>query len=142
MKKLIFSILIVTQILGCNSDKTNREQTLSQNSNLTPVEVVNKRMDLYNQHNFSEFIKLYASDVKIYTYPDKLLGAGTDNITSIFESKFAAKSIQVEIVSQMNNGNYVINHEIVTEKGSETKYVSIYEVKDGWIRSVKFVRDK
>jgi hypothetical protein len=142
MKKLIFSILIVNLLLGCNSDKTDNEQTRNQNSNLTPLEVVNNRIDLYNQHDFSEFIKLYANDVKIYTYPDKLLGTGTDNITSIFEPKFAAKSIKVEIVSQMNNGNYVINHEIVTEEGIETKYVSIYKVKDGLIKSVKFVRDK
>ncbi len=142
MKKLIFYILIANFLFGCNSDKTDIEQTRSQNSNLTPLEVVNKRMDLYNQHNFSEFIKLYAKDVEIYTYPDKLLGTGTDNITSIFEPKFSAKLIKVEIVSQMNNGSYVINHEIVTEEGIETKYVSIYEVKGGLIRSVKFVRDK
>jgi hypothetical protein len=142
MKKLIFYILIANFLLGCNSDKTDIEQTRSQNSNLTPLEVVNKRMDLYNQHNFSEFIKLYAKDVEIYTYPDNLLGKGTDKITSIFEPKFTTKSIKVEIVSQMNNGDYVINHEIVVEEGIETKYVSIYEVKSGLIRSVKFVRDK
>lgn len=112
-----------------------------QNSKLTPLETVNKRMDAYNQHNFSEFIKLYADDVKIYTYPDKLLGVGKDNLTSIFKPKFASKSITVEIISQINNGDYVINHEIVTEKGIKTKYVSIYEVKNGLIQTVKFIRD-
>ena len=60
-------------------------------------------------------------------------------MTSIFKPKFAAKSIQVEIVSQMNNGSHVINHEI-TDDGTETKYISIYEV-DGLIKSVRFVRD-
>ena len=112
-----------------------------QNVTPTPLEIVNKRMGFYNQHNFEGFIKLYADDVKIYTYPDKLLGTGTENITSIFKPKFAAKSIQVKIVSQMNNGSHVINHEIVTEDGIETKYVSIYEVRDGLITSVRFVRD-
>ena len=141
MKKIFFLILIATPLLACNSDKTDVKQNRGQNLNLTPMEVVNKRMEFYNLHNFSEFIQFYDDDVKIYTYPDKLLGTGTDNITSIFEPKFASKSIHVEIVSQMNNGNYVINHEIVTENGIDTKYVSIYEVKDGLIKSVKFVRD-
>jgi hypothetical protein len=113
-----------------------------QNIPPTPLEIVNKRMDFYNQHNFIEFIKLYAPDVEIYTYPNKLLATGTDNITSIFKPKFIAKSIKVEIISQMYNGNFVINHEIVSENGVQTKYISIYEVKDGLIKSVKFIRDK
>jgi hypothetical protein len=114
----------------------------SQNISPTPLEIVNKRMDFYNQHNFVEFIKLYSPDVEIYTYPNKLLGTGTDNITSIFKPKFIAKSIKVEIISQMYNGNYVINHEIVSENEIQTKYISIYEVREGLIKSVKFVRDK
>ena len=107
----------------------------------TALQIVNRRMDFYNQHDFDEFIKLYADDVKIYTYPDKLLGIGKENITSIFKPKFSGRSIQVEIISQMNNGSHVINHELVTEEASETKYVSIYEVRDGLITSVRFVRD-
>lgn len=108
----------------------------------TPLEIVNKRMAFYNQHNFTEFIKLYAPNVEIYTYPNTLLATGTDNVTSIFKPKFIDKSIKVEIISQMFNGNYVINHEIVSENGIQTKYISIYEVKDDLIKSVKFVRDK
>jgi hypothetical protein len=114
----------------------------AQNTSPTPLEIVNKRMQFYNQHNFNEFIKLYAPNVEIYTYPDQLLATGVDNIASIFKPKFIAKSIKVEIVSQMHNGNYVINQEIVTEDGGQTKYVSIYEVRGGLIQSVKFVRDK
>lgn len=142
MKKLVFSILIISLLVGCNSDKKDIAQTQNQNSIPTALDVVNKRMDFYNQHNFTEFISLYADDVKIYTYPDKLLGTGVDNIRSIFQPKFSAKSIQVKIVSQMNNGKHVINHEIVTENGMETKYVSIYEVENELIKSVRFVRDK
>lgn len=141
MKKLILSLIIITSLLGCESDKVDVKKNQAQDSNLTALEVVNKRMDSYNSHDFDQFIKLYADDVKIYTYPEKLLGTGTDNITSIFKPKFANKSIQVDIISQMNNGNHVINHETVTENGIETKYVSIYEVENGLIKSVRFVRD-
>ncbi|WP_108805585.1 nuclear transport factor 2 family protein [Aquimarina sp. Aq107] len=114
---------------------------IAQENNNAAIEIVNKRMESYNQHNFVDFIKLYAEDVKIYTYPEKLLGTGIENISSIFKPKFESKSIQVEIVSQMYNGKHVINHEIVTENSIETKYISIYEIKDGLISSVRFVRD-
>ena len=112
-----------------------------QQVNDSPLEVVNQRMDFYNHHNFEKFIKLYSDSVKVYTYPDKLLASGKDNLTSIFKPKFSSKSIQVKIITQINNGNYVINQEIVTENGMDTKYVSIYEVRNGFITSVRFVRD-
>ena len=133
MKTLITSMLFSLSFIVAMAQE--------QNATPTSLEVVNKRMGFYNQHNFVEFMKLYSPDVEVYTYPTKLLGQGTDNISSIFEPKFAAKSIQVEIVSQMYNGDHVINHEIVTENGIKTKYISIYEVKDGLIKSVRFVRD-
>jgi hypothetical protein len=98
-------------------------------------------MDFYNHHNFEKFISLYNDSVKVYTYPDKFLASGKDNLTSIFKPKFSSKSIQVKIITQITNGNYVINQEIVTENGTNTKYVSIYEVRDGLISSVRFVRD-
>jgi len=137
--KIIYKIILIGVLfVGC---KEKTIETKTSESISSPLEIVNKRMEYYNLNNFEKFIKLYADDVKIYTYPNKLLGKGTENITSIFKPKFASKSIQVEIVSQMNNGNHVINHEIVTENGIETKYVSIYEINNGLITSVRFVRD-
>lgn len=138
MKRICKILLIGFLVIGCQ-EKTAKDKTPESIS--TALEIVNKRMTFYNQHNFEEFIKLYSDDVQIYTYPDKLLGTGKENIASIFKPKFASKSIQVKIVSQMDNGIYVVNHEIVTENGMDTKYVSIYEVTDGLIANVRFVRD-
>src|SRR5215203_3292375 len=111
----------------------------TQKINGSPLGVVNQRMGFYNQHNFEKFIQLYSDSVKVYTYPDKFLASGKDNLASIFKPKFAAKSIEVKIITQIDNGNYVINQELVTENGIDTKYVSIYEVRDGLITSVRFV---
>jgi len=130
--KLPFLLFVLTVTFSQAQEKTKER---------SPLETVNLRMDLYNQHDFDGFINLYAPDIKVYTYPDKLLGDNVANIASIFKPKFEAKSLSVEILNQMENGKHVINHEIVTENGKQTKYVSIYEVEDGLIQSVRFVRD-
>ncbi|OJJ15620.1 hypothetical protein BKI52_37695 [marine bacterium AO1-C] len=144
----ITSIIIVSFALffavACETRSNSNESaypiTSEQSSGLTPLQIVNKRMALFNQHNFQAFIKLYNKDVKVYTYPDKLMGTGSSRLGAIFKSDFEKKSINVKIVNQISNGPYVINHEIVTNNGKKTKYVSIYEVRDGLIASVSFVR--
>lgn len=132
-------------LLACNqkSDSNSKPEQIEsqQTSKLTPLEAVNARMDHFNQHDLTAFLNSYHKDVKIYTYPSKLLGKGSGRLASIFEADFKEKNIHVEIINQISNGPYVINHEIVTRAEKETKYVSIYEVKEGLITSVRFVRE-
>ena len=123
---------------GANLDASRTQQNTDQ---VQPLEVVNARMDFFNQHDLAAFLKCYHEDVKVYTYPSKLLGKGSQRLASIFEADFKEKNVHVEIINQITNGAYVINHEIVTRAEKETKYVSIYEVKNGLITSVRFVRD-
>ena len=146
MKKIISIGLLILLMIACKNDpqpvKSNTSTGAEQGySDLTPLEVVNKRMSFFNEHNYAEFIKLYHKDVKVYTYPDRLMGTGSDRLASIFKSDFESKSVAVKIVNQMTNGPYVINHELVTNTGKETKYVSIYRVEKGLITSVSFVRE-
>ncbi len=140
---LLLLILLVITRCEVETKKTVLESksTEQYESNLTPLEVVNKRMDFFNQHNYDEFIKLYNTNVTVYTYPDQLMGEGSNRLASIFKTDFKNKSVSVKIVNQMDNGSYVINHEIVTNNGKETKYISIYKVEKGLISSVSFVRD-
>jgi len=146
MKKITIIGLIILFIVACkeNQEGTNSDTTTvtQQNySNLTPLEVVNKRMNYFNEHNYDAFLKLYNTNVKVYTYPDKLMGTGSDRLAFIFKSDFENKSVAVKIVNQMDNGPYVINHELVTNDGKETKYISIYKVEKGLITNVSFVRE-
>ena len=143
MKKVTIIGLIMFFIMACkdNPEVASTAETDQNYSNLTPLEVVNKRMNYFNEHNYADFIKLYNTNVKVYTYPDNLMGTGSDRLGSIFKSDFENKSVAVKIVNQMDNGPYVINHEIVTNDGKETKYVSIYKVEKGLISTVSFVRD-
>lgn len=138
----LITLFIVASCKENTQGTSNDTSTTKQNySSLTPLEVVNKRMNYFNEHNYDEFIKLYNTDVKVYTYPDNLMGTGSDRLASIFKSDFESKSVAVKIVNQMDNGPYVINHEIVSNNGKKTKYISIYKVEKGLISAVSFVRD-
>lgn len=57
----------------------------------------------------------------------------------IFSPLFEEGKIQVKIHHQIEQGNYLINHESVTSGDKMTMYVSIYEIKKGPIEDVRFV---
>ncbi len=120
--------------------------TVSAESVKTPLAVVNKRMDAYNNHDLPNFLATYSEGVKIYTYPDKLLNSGKANLKAIFEpmfneKKFGEKKVKVTIHYQTEKDSYVINHETVEYDGVKTKYLSVYKVVDGFITEVRFIRD-
>jgi hypothetical protein len=108
----------------------------------TPQEVVNARMKAYNDHDLTAFLNTYSENVQIFTYPNKPLGTpGKEHLAFIFEPMFKEKSVNVEIHHQITQGNYVVNHETVTYGSKKQKYVSIYEVANGLITSVQFLRE-
>lgn len=106
-----------------------------------PLTVVNQRMEAYNNHDLETFLETYSDEVEIFTYPDKSLGRGKKHLKHLFEPMFKEGSVSVEILHQIAKDGYVINHEIVMYGRDSTEYVSIYEVRDGLITSVRFVRD-
>lgn len=108
---------------------------------MSPLEVVNARMAAHNQHDLEAFLSNYSDNIQIYDYPDISLGSkGKDHIKNVFSPLFESKSVKVTIHKQMANGNYVVNRETVVREGKTTDYISIYEVEDGLIQSVRFIK--
>lgn len=132
MKQLCYLVLLVTAFA---------QQISAGETVLSPLAVVNKRMDAYNQHDLKAFLAMYSDTVQVYTYPDKLLAEGKAHLQSIFEPMFTEGNIAVKIHQQIEKDSYVINHETVIYSGKKTDYVSIYKVVDGVITEVRFVRD-
>jgi hypothetical protein len=132
MKKLFFAALLIYFF----APQIGASESLSP-----PLEVVNKRMNAYNQHDLKAFLATYSDDVQVYTYPDKLLAEGKVHLQSIFEPMFEEGDIAVKIHQQIEKDSYVINEETVIYSGKKTNYVSIYKVVDGLITEVRFVRD-
>lgn len=131
MKKLFLILLVLLPI-----------QALGNTQPKTALEVVNARMAAYNNHDLTSFLNTYSDSIQIFTYPNIPLGKpGKEHLAFIFEPMFKEKSVSVKIHSQITQGKYVINHETVTYDKSTQKYVSIYEVENGLIKSVQFLRE-
>lgn len=115
--------------------------SFAADSKVSPLAVVNKRMDAYNKHDLKSFLETYAENVEVFTYPTKSLAKGKKHLESIFEPMFKEGAVQVTIHTQLENDSYVINHETVEYLGKKTKYLSIYKVENNLITEVRFVRD-
>ncbi|MFT5196314.1 MAG: hypothetical protein ACI9EW_003806 [Cellvibrionaceae bacterium] len=112
------------------------------NPTQSPLEIVNQRMAAHNNHDLVAFLALYSDDIQIYNYPNTAIGRkGKAHIKSIFEPLFSAATVSVEIHHQIEQGKYVINEETVTRQGKTFRYISVYEVMDGLILSVRFIRE-
>jgi hypothetical protein len=109
-------------------------------SNLTPLEIVNLRMQRYNEHQLDALLELYGDDIEVYAYPDRLLGKGKIHMRRVMEDALK-DSTRVTISHQLENGRHVISEENVSYGGKARRYISIYEVRDGLIRSVRFIRE-
>ncbi len=150
MKSSVFITAALTiSLLGCGQGASSSGSAQQDDSVLrvepdldaTPLDIVNRRMSAYNRHDLGAFMDLYADGIEIFNYPNRSLGGGRDHLRSIFEPMFQEGAIQVEIHHQIAKDSYVVNHETVTYGDTTTEYVSIYEVRGGLIRSVRFVRD-
>ncbi len=138
-------VTLLTLLLGgCQSQPAELaagEEPSAEERLRSPLEVVNLRMRAYNEHDLDAFLSTYSAEVEIFTYPDRSLGKGKERLEQLFEQPFREGAVHVEIHHQITKDSYVINHETVVWDDETTEYVSIYEVRKGLIRSVRFVRD-
>jgi metallo-beta-lactamase class B/metallo-beta-lactamase class B GIM len=130
------------QLLDHTKKLAEAESVSSAKIITKPIDIVNARMDAYNKHDINAFLETYSEEIQIFDYPNTPIGKkGKAHIKMIFAPMFDEGKIQVKIHHQITQGNYVINHETVMYGDKKTKYVSIYEIKNGLIESVQFVRE-
>lgn len=103
--------------------------------------VVQKQLDAYNQRDLEGFLATYAEEVTLSNFPDELLSTGLDAMRTRYGALFdRTPDLHAEITRRIVQGDYVIDHEQVTAQGREFSAVAIYQVKDGKIHHVWFVR--
>lgn len=111
---------------------------------ITPSALAQKQLDAYNSQNIEEFVSVYSDDVVVMDFPsNKVTLSGKEEFTKRYATLFENNPNQhAALLSRMEKGNVVIDHEHVTGRanGQEVEAIAIYEVQDSKISKVWFVK--
>jgi hypothetical protein len=106
----------------------------------SPRFVVQKQLEAYNDRDLDAFAATYSDDVKVYDFPNRLRYQGKKELKRRYGSFFAnTPDLNCKIIKRIENGNKVIDEELVTINGRKVNGVAIYEVKNGKIVAVTFL---
>lgn len=117
-------------------------QSLAAEPN-TPIAVVQRQLDTYNAQDIDGFAAVFAEDAEIYRNIGDAEPSmkGREAIHAAYGKLFRDNpQNRSTLIGRMVQGNFVLDHELITGRGSELKIVAIYEVQDGLIARAWFVR--
>ncbi|MCA1031473.1 nuclear transport factor 2 family protein [Bacillus timonensis] len=107
-------------------------------------ELAQKQLDAYNQQNIEAFISVYSEDVVVMEFPsNKVMFSGMNEFRNRYEQLFQNNPNQyAALKNRIVKGNVCIDHEWVTGRanGEDTEAVAMYEVEDGLISKVWFIK--
>ncbi|MCH2033187.1 MAG: nuclear transport factor 2 family protein [Tenacibaculum sp.] len=114
---------------------------LAITAEVSPRYLAEEQLEAYNKRDIEAFLKPYAKNVKVYTFPNTLNYEGIDEMrkryTPFFEN---TPDLNCKVLKRIVKGNRIIDEEYLTMNGNNFKAVAIYEVTNGKISSVYFFR--
>lgn len=106
-----------------------------------PETIVQKQLDAYNARDINGFMDTYSNDIELFNFPAELRTTGIAAMRKGYGDYFdSSPDLHAEIKNRIVIGNMVIDEEEVTANGNTFKAVAIYEVENGKISRVTFVR--
>ena len=108
----------------------------------SPEILVQQQLNAYNLRAIDAFLAPYADDVELYTFPDKLIAKGKEQMRKTYEQMFKQTTeLHCEVTKRIIQGNTVIDHESVTGFGSKPlTAIAIYTIEKNKIVKVHFVQ--
>ncbi|SDE64451.1 hypothetical protein SAMN05421636_106239 [Pricia antarctica] len=103
--------------------------------------IVQNQLNAYNDRNIDAFLNTYSEDVQVFNFPDELRFKGKANMREQYADFFRnTPDLHCKIKNRIVIGNKVIDEEYITMNGSNFSAVAIYEVENGKIAKVTFIR--
>ncbi|MEO1528533.1 MAG: nuclear transport factor 2 family protein [Planctomycetota bacterium] len=102
---------------------------------------MSERNRALNAHDLDAFLATYADNVEIFVYPSTKIGDGKKHIEKIFSLYIEKKDVSIRVKKTLEADGYVVVESATTFGKKIESGIAIYEVRDGKIKSVRFLRD-
>jgi len=111
---------------------------------IAPIAVIEKQLEFYNGRDIDGFVSTYSQEIQLFNLGEnEPFLKGHEALRERYIQRFANPKLHARIADRMVIGNKVIDFEHVSGiKDNEiSKVVAIYEVAEGLIHKVWFVRE-
>lgn len=105
----------------------------------SPEAIVQRQVNAYNARNIDAFLDTYSRDIEIFR-GEKLILKGIDQMRPGYDFLNKVSTLYCQIENRIVINNKVIDKEKVTFEGETTQAVAIYEVENGKIKKVTFIK--
>ena len=139
-----------TKIQTFNADEINNITRIAVSKNSkrlafvaedSPAKIVQKQLDAYNARDINAFMETYSSGIVLLNFPNKELLKGKEKMRASYASYFeTTPDLNCKIKNRIVIGNKVIDEEYITANGQNFNAVAIYEVVNGKIAKVTFIK--
>lgn len=107
----------------------------------SPEAIVQQQLDAYNARDIEAFLDTYTEDIGLYNFPAKKRTQGKEEMRKGYSGYFdRTPDLHAKIKNRIVIANMVIDEEEVTANGNTFSAVAIYEVENGKISKVTFLR--
>jgi hypothetical protein len=109
----------------------------------TPRETADRQARAYNARDLDAFCALHAEDVTLIDLPSgRVVASSRAAMRPIYAERFSHPGLYARIHAKTDIGDYAIDRETIFGiPGAPVDIVAIYEVREGLIRSVRFIRE-
>lgn len=108
----------------------------------TPEQIVQRQVNAYNARDIDTFLEVYADDIEIFNFPNEPGSKGKEMLRGRFSKMFErVPNLYCEIKKRIVIGNKVIDREHIRFGDQYSDVVAIYEIEDGRIAKVTFLRE-
>jgi putative hydrolase of HD superfamily len=118
------------------------ENDKAQNNDLELALLAQRQLDAYNAKDIDAIMACFASDCRLYEFPDRLLCEGAVAIRERHIARFREPDLHAKLLHRCVVGNIVVDQERVLrtlpQGRAEVDVVAIYEIEGGVISKAWF----